>query len=186
MIRLENICKSFDGRPVLQNAQLTVSPCERVCLTGASGCGKSTLLAIAAGTLEPDSGSVMICENIRMAYLYQEDRLFPWLSALENITVTGVEKSRAMSFLADMGLEEDAHKLPSQLSGGMKRRLAIARALAYGGDIYYLDEPLQGLDDGTAGRVLEVLRRELERKTALIVSHSKAEIEALATRIIEM
>jgi len=186
LIRLENINKSFDGRPVLQNVGLTVSPGERVCLTGASGCGKSTLLAIAAGTVKPDSGSVMICENIRMAYLYQEDRLLPWMNALENITVTGVEKSRAMSFLADMGLAEDAHKLPSQLSGGMKRRLAIARALAYGGDIFYLDEPLQGLDDGTAGQVLAVLKRELERKTALIVSHSRTEIEALATRIIEM
>ncbi len=184
MIRLENITKSFGSQVVLDGASLTVEPGERVCLTGASGCGKSTMLAIAAGTLEPDSGDVMICEGIRMAYLYQEDRLLPWLTALENITVTGVSRADAMAMLERVGLAEDAGKKPAQLSGGMKRRLAIARALAYGGDIYYLDEPLQGLDDGTAEKVLEVMLEELTGKTAIIVSHSSTEIEALATRII--
>lgn len=186
MIRLENISKTYDSRLVLDGVSLTVAPGERVCLTGPSGCGKSTLLAIASGTLAPDSGEVMICEGIRMAYLYQEDRLLPWSDALENITVTGAAKERAVELLGRMGLAEDMHKLPSQLSGGMKRRLAIARALAYGGDIYCLDEPLQGLDDGTAGRVLEVLREELTGKTALIVSHSSEEIAALSTRIVTL
>lgn len=185
MIRLENIHKSFDGRVVLDGTDLYVAPGERVCLTGVSGCGKSTLLAIAAGALQPDEGKVMICEGIRMAYLYQEDRLLPWLTALENITVTGVSRDNALSMLERVGLADDANKKPGQLSGGMKRRLAIARALAYGGDVYYLDEPLQGLDDGTAGRVLEVMLDELTGKTAVIVSHSSAEIEALATRIVK-
>jgi len=185
MIKLDNISKSFDGQQVLSGAQLHVSPGERVCLTGVSGCGKSTMLAIAAGTLQPDSGSVTIRDGIRMAYLYQENRLLPWLSALENITVTGVSESDALAMLRRVGLEEDAKKKPGQLSGGMKRRLAIARALAYGGDVYYLDEPLQGLDDGTAERVLEVLLDELTGKTAIIVSHSSTEISALATRTVE-
>ncbi len=186
MIRLENISKSFDGRLILDRVSLTVAPGERVALTGPSGCGKSTLLAIAAGTLPPDSGKTALCEGVQLAYLYQEDRLLPWFDALDNITVTGASPERALELLGKMGLSEDIHKLPGQLSGGMKRRLAIARALAFGGDIYCLDEPLQGLDDGTAGRVLEVLGEELEGKTALIVSHSSAEIAALATRTVEL
>ena len=84
MIRLENICKSFGTQQVLADASLSVAEGERVCLTGVSGCGKSTMLAIASGTLKPDSGSVFIREGIRMAYLYQENRLLPWLNALEN------------------------------------------------------------------------------------------------------
>lgn len=186
VISLKNIYKSFDGRAVLQEVNLSVAPAERVCLVGASGCGKSTLLSIAAGVLEPDSGDVMLCEGVRMAYLYQENRLLPWLTALENITVTGVSEDYARAMLERVGLGADTHKKPKQLSGGMKRRLAIARALAYGGDIYYLDEPLQGLDDGTAGQILRVMLEELTGKTALIVSHSSAEIEALATRIINL
>jgi len=184
MIRLENICKSFGTQQVLANASLSVAEGERVCLTGVSGCGKSTMLAIASGTLKPDSGSVFIREGIRMAYLYQENRLLPWLNALENITVTGVSDTDAKNMLDRVGLLEHCEKKPGQLSGGMKRRLAIARALAYGGDVYYLDEPLQGLDDGTAGRVLDVMLSELSGKTAIIVSHSSSEIESLATRII--
>lgn len=186
MIKLSGIDKSFDGRAVLRGFSLEVAPGERVCLTGPSGCGKSTVLAIASGTLEPDAGEVMICENIRMAYLYQDDRLLPWLDALENITVTGVSKEKAAGMLTLMGLEQDMHKRPKQLSGGMRRRLAIARALAYGGDIYYLDEPLQGLDEDTAQRVMRVMLDSVEGKTVLMVSHNGDEIAALATRVVDM
>ena len=186
MIRLENICKEFDGRPVLQNFSLHAAPGERVCLTGESGCGKSTLLSIAAGGLLPDSGEVFIRNGAKKAFLFQNDRLLPWLNALENITVTGASEKSAMEMLEKMGIAEDFNKLPAQLSGGMSRRLAIARVLAYGGDIYYLDEPLQGLDEATAEKVIEVLRQELEGKTVLMVSHINSEISALATRTIEL
>lgn len=186
MINLNEIYKSFGEKAVLRGASLHVAPGERVCLTGPSGCGKTTLLAIAAGTLPPDSGRAEIRENTRIAFLYQEDRLLPWLDALENITVTGVPADRAMELLDKMGLAADADKRPAQLSGGMRRRLAIARALAFGGDVYFLDEPMQGLDADTAERVMKVMLDELRGKTALIVSHLDEEISALATRTVAL
>ena len=186
MINLNDICKSYGGRTVLSDLSLSVGRGERVCLTGPSGCGKSTLLAIAAGVLEPDSGEVSIKEDARKAFLYQENRLLPWLDALENITVAGVPADRAMEMLDKMGIAADAHKRPAQLSGGMCRRLAIARVLAFGGDIYYLDEPMQGLDADTAGRVMQVMQDELHGKTALIVSHIEEEISALGTRTVAL
>lgn len=186
MINLNDIYKSYGEKAVLRGVSLHVAPGERVCLTGPSGCGKSTLLAIASGTLAPDSGEVSIRKDARMAYLYQENRLLPWLDALENITVAGVPADRAMEMLDKMGLAADARMRPAQLSGGMCRRLAIARALAFGGDIYYLDEPMQGLDADTAGRVMNVMLDELRGKTALIVSHIEDEISALATRTVAL
>ena len=186
MINLNDIYKSYGEKAVLRGVSLHVAPGERVCLTGPSGCGKSTLLAIASGTLAPDSGEVSIHKDARMAYLYQENRLLPWLDALENITVAGVPADRAMEMLDKMGLAADARMRPAQLSGGMCRRLAIARALAFGGDIYYLDEPMQGLDADTAGRVMNVMLDELRGKTALIVSHIEDEISALATRTVAL
>lgn len=186
MIKLSGIDKSFGTKTVLRGFDLEVAPGERVCLTGSSGCGKSTVLAIASGTLAPDAGEVRICENVRMAYLYQDDRLLPWLDALENVAVTGVPQDRAVEMLTLMGLGEDIRKRPGQLSGGMRRRLAIARALAYGGDIFYLDEPLQGLDGDTAERVTGVMLDSLRGRTVLMVSHNDAEIEALATRVVHM
>ncbi len=186
MIKLSNINKSYDGRAVLKDFSLEVAQGERVCLSGPSGCGKSTVLAIASGTLKPDSGEVIINENLRMAYLYQENRLLPWLNALENITVTGVSADKAMEMLGRLGLGADANKRPSELSGGMRRRLAIARALAYGGDVYFFDEPMQGLDDKTADTVMQVMLECVKDKTVLMVSHNDAEISALATRVVRL
>lgn len=185
MIKLTSVCKQFDGREVLRDFSLQVSRGERVCLRGVSGCGKTTVLRILAGLDTADSGTVEI-NGATVSMIFQENRLLPWKSALDNITLVGADKERALELLELLGLGGEQHKLPGELSGGMRRRVAIARALAAPAELYLLDEPIQGLDDGTAGRVLEVMSQVLRGKTAVLVSHDSDEIAALAQRVIDM
>jgi len=186
MIKLEGISKKFDGRPVLRDFSLTVKEGERVCLMGVSGCGKTTVLRLLAELEQPDGGSVEIAGEPRLSVVFQENRLLPWKTALENVTLAGADAQPALDFLERLGLGGEEHKLPGELSGGMRRRVSIARALANPGELFLLDEPIQGLDDGTAGRVLEVMARELEGRTVVLVSHDEDEIAALAQRVVEL
>lgn len=186
MIRLNDVNKSFDGRPVLRDFSLSIADGERVCLKGVSGCGKTTVLRLIAGLEQPDSGTVQIIGEPKLSVIFQEDRLLPWKTALDNITVAGADEATALRLLEQLGLGGEEHKLPRELSGGMRRRVAIARALANPGELFLLDEPVQGLDDGTAGQVLEVMHRELEGRTVILVSHDDDEISALAQRVIEL
>jgi len=186
MIKLTSVCKQFDGRDILRDFSLHIAEGERVCLRGVSGCGKTTVLRMLAGLERPDSGTVVINGSPRISVVFQENRLLPWKSALDNITLVGAEKDRALELLEMLGLDGEHNKLPGELSGGMRRRVAIARALASPAELYLLDEPIQGLDDGTAGRVLEVMSNVLEGRTVVLVSHDEDEISALAQRVIDM
>ncbi len=186
MIKLTSLCKQFDGRDVLRDFSLQINSGERVCLRGVSGCGKTTVLRILAGLETADSGTVEMAGHQRISMIFQENRLLPWKSALDNITLIGADKARALELLELLGLGGEHHKLPGELSGGMRRRVAIARALAAPADLYLLDEPVQGLDDGTADRVLEVMAKTLEGHTVVLVSHDDTEIAALAQRTVDM
>lgn len=186
MIKLTSVCKSFDGRDVLRDFSLSVAEGERVCLKGVSGCGKTTVIRLLAGLEQPDSGSIELAGQPKLSMIFQENRLLPWKSAIDNITVAGADADTAMDYLERLGLGGEQHKLPCELSGGMRRRVAIARALANPGELFLLDEPIQGLDDGTAGKVLEVMAKALEGRTVILVSHDDDEISALAQRVVEM
>lgn len=186
MIKLNSICKSYDGRLLLDNISLHIKKGERLCISGASGCGKTTLMRIIAGLERPDSGSVEIADGARFSMIFQEDRLLEWRTALENLTAVGVSERDSLYWLAELGLKGEENKKVSQLSGGMKRRVAIARALACPGDIMLLDEPIQGLDGENAERVLSAIGKRLEGRTAVIISHNEIELEALGTRVIRM
>ena len=186
MIKLISVNKSFDGRPVLSDFSLTVAEGERVCLKGVSGCGKTTVLRLLAGLEQPDSGTVEITGEPKLSVVFQENRLLPWKTALDNVTLAGADEDTALRMLERLGLGGEEHKLPGQMSGGMRRRVAIARALANPGQLFLLDEPIQGLDDGTAGRVLDVMSHVLRGRTVVLVSHDEDEISALAERVVEM
>lgn len=186
MIELKAVCKEYDGRRVLDDFSLTIADGERVCLRGVSGCGKTTVLRLLAGLEQPDRGEVIISGQPRLSAVFQENRLLPWKSALDNITLIGAERETALDYLERLGLAGEEHKLPGELSGGMRRRVAIARALANPGELFLLDEPIQGLDDGTAGRVLEVMAQALEGRTVVLVTHDNEEAAALAQRVVEM
>ena len=185
MIKLENICKVFGNNTVLSDVSLTVSDGEFVCLTGKSGCGKTTLLRIAAGLDAPDSGTVYT-DGGKYSFCFQENRLLPNVSALDNITAVCPDKKRALEYLHKVGLSEHIKKYPDELSGGMKRRLALCRCLCYGGDVFFLDEPLRELDAETYSKMKELIKEELRGKTVLMITHSEEEAKELSDRVVEL
>jgi NitT/TauT family transport system ATP-binding protein len=189
-----------DGRsmPVLEDINLEISDGEFICLVGPSGCGKSTLLNAMAGFLSPTSGSVTIDgETVtgpdpRRILVFQELGVFPWLTVEGNIGF-GLSKlsrsereQRIAHYVKTVRLEVFENSYPSDLSGGMKQRLQVARALAVNPDILFLDEPFGALDSIT--RVImrgELLRIwEAERRTILFVTHDIDEAVQLADRVV--
>jgi ATP-binding cassette subfamily F protein uup len=172
LLQLKNIRLSFGVEPLLQGAELSVAPGERIALVGRNGSGKSTLLKIAAGEIEADSGERFAQPDARLAYLPQEPDLAGFATALDYVVADLAESedaSRARALLGALGVEVESE--PSTMSGGQARRAALARALAASPDILLLDEPTNHLDI----EAIEWLEKELvERGAALVViSHDK-------------
>lgn len=186
MPELVNVTKRFGEKTVLQNFSLRAPENRVLCLFGPSGCGKTTILRLLAGLLAPDGGQVIRDRRLRYSFLFQEDRLLPWAGALKNLTTVGIPPTAAREALAQVGLSAEEAALPENLSGGMRRRLAIARAAAYGGDYFFLDEPLRGLDEATALRALDCLRGAMRGKGALLITHNPEEARLLADEVIEL
>ena len=183
MVELQDVSLSFDGKPVFSNVSLHIPPGAHTAIMGPSGVGKTTLLRVIAGLLKPDSGRVRV-HTPRRARLFQSPRLLPWLTALENVNTVLSDGPHtlpeAMDWLQRVGLGAAAGKYPAELSGGMLARVALARALAYGGNLVLLDEPFQGLDEDTRAEMIALCREVLREKTTILVTHDRAEAEALA------
>lgn len=177
MITLRNVSKSFGGQTVLDNISFTVPENGIVRLRGASGSGKTTLLRIIAGLCVPDSGEI-VTGGERIAYVFQEDRLLPWLSAKKNAAL-GSSEREAELWLGKMGLSEHMDKRPAELSGGMRRRVALARGFAFGGDALLLDEPFTGLDINLRGEVILPLIAEYALNRPVILAAHEAVDEEL-------
>lgn len=176
-IQIKNLSKAYDGRPVLENFSLALPERGTVCLLGPSGSGKTTLLHLMAGLIKPESGTVSGLKHKKISFIFQEDRLLPWLTAEENVAVVmdkrysaGCSPSR---WLEKLGLAGEEHKRPAELSGGMRRRVAIARALAFSGDVLLMDEPFKGLDAQTRSLVMEVIRQETQGALNILVTHQE-------------
>lgn len=184
MLEFHNVCFAYGEKAVLKDFSFTAKEGVSTAILGPSGYGKTTLLGLASGFLKPQSGKIVPFEHEKFSFVFQEDRLLPWFTALENLTAVNIEKSRAMEYLEKVGLSDSAEKYPDELSGGMCRRLAIARALAFGGDVFFFDEPLRGLDIKTSAEILELIRTETAGKTALIITHSAREAFSLCERIV--
>ncbi len=201
-LRAQQINMTFkSGResiPVLENIDLEVSTGEFLCLVGPSGCGKSTLLSIMAGFLSPTSGIVTIDQeeisgpDPRRIFVFQERGVFPWLTVEGNVgfglfKLPKVERERRIAHYINMvGLEGFENAYPPELSGGMKQRLEVARALAVNPDMLFLDEPFGALDSITR----MIMRVELlriwgaEHKTIIFVTHDIDEAVQLADRVV--
>ncbi len=191
-----------DGKstPVLQDISLDVDEGEFVCLLGPSGCGKSTLLSTMAGFLSPTSGAIKIDGEVvrgpdpRRIFVFQERGVFPWLTVEGNIAfglfrLTPAERQeRVARYIRMVGLEGFEKAYPAALSGGMKQRLEVARALAVNPDMLFLDEPFGALDSITRlimrGELLRIW--EAERKTIIFVTHDIDEAVQLADRVVVM
>lgn len=145
-------------------------------IIGPSGCGKTTLMQLLAGLLKPIQGRVFIGSE-KLSYIFQEPRLFPWMTALENVSTVAITKDHSKELLLSLDLQETAFdQYPSELSGGMKQRIAIARALAWKPDIILMDEPFHGLDSETKNKTANVLFSYLEGKTGILVTHDESDL----------
>ena len=152
MIELEHIHKQYGASVIIEEARLELKAGEITLLQGPSGCGKTTLLEIAAGLIPPDSGE-RVCQAQRIGCVFQDDLLLPWLDARQNLEFSlttlvpeSIRTERIDTWLERTGLTEHAQTLPADLSGGMRRRLNLARALAIQPDLLLLDEPFAFLD----------------------------------------
>ena len=195
MIVFENVSFGYKrGINVLSGFTLEVPDSGRVCLFGKSGCGKSTVLRLAMGLAKPGSGRITGTEGIAVSAVFQEDRLIPWKTVLENVALfaDGTERAaaapadRAAYYLRALGLGDVLQSFPDELSGGMKRRVALARALAHNFDMLVLDEPFTGLDEAAKRNAIELVSRETAGKMLLLATHDLLEAEALGAEIIEL
>lgn len=189
-VSAKNICKSYGGIPVLSDLSLEIAAGSVTAVMGASGCGKTTLISVLTGLVQPDSGVVRIEPDTKLSAIFQEDRLCGNLTVLANIRlVTGSTRTdkEILSALESVGLSGCADRKASELSGGMKRRAALVRALLAKSGVVFLDEPFKGLDVQTRAAVTEYCRRMLGGRTAVLVTHDRTDCEALgASQIIEL
>lgn len=189
MLKAVNITKNFGENKVLNNFTREFAEGRVTAVLGRSGCGKSTLLNVLMGLMKPDGGEVIRGENQRISAVFQENRLCENLTASANIRlVTGKRYSRAeiAAELAAVGLGDCADKPVRTLSGGMKRRTALLRALLAEYDALFLDEPFKGLDEETKRAVMEYVREKTRGKTVVLVTHDRDECAFLADEIIEL
>src|SRR3954471_2946415 len=201
-IEIRDLGKSFpseQGRlAVIENVSLKVNDGQFVALVGPSGCGKSTLLNLMAGFIRPDAGSVTIDGAVRSKanskgiLISQQGSVFPWLTVRENLAFglqghDAAQQARTADHYADIvGLRGFENSYPHELSGGMLKRVELARALVVKPEILYMDEPLAALDALTSLQMRIELRRilEVERHTCLLITHDVEEAIHLADRII--
>lgn len=185
MIEICDLTLRYGEKMVLEHFDLHVSPGQHIALMGPSGCGKTSLLRIIAGLSAPASGTVSV--SGRAAYVFQEPRLFPWMTALENIRVVLPNSEHAATdaknWLVRSGLSDSADKYPAQLSGGMRQRIAICRALAAKSDLLLLDEPLKGLDPALHDEITALIQEYSTNKTLLLVTHDLAEAASLTDTV---
>lgn len=190
-LEIEGVSLSFGSVEVLNDISLTISNREFVAIIGPSGCGKSTLLNVLCGDEQPSKGTVLRHGQVRM--VYQQDGLFPWQTVTENISLglrfvaVEQERKRQVRELLDLiGLEGFEDHYPHQLSGGMRQRVELARALAGESDVLLMDEPFSSLDYLTRLRMRGDIARLIEERprTVVLVTHDIEEAAQLADRIV--
>jgi len=208
VIKIENLVKRFQGRPVLNGVNLEIHKGETFVVIGASGCGKSTLLRNMIGSLKPDSGRVFLLGNditdlngdelddvrMKVGMSFQSSALFDSMTVAENVSLGLIEHTRLQKSVIDIivkmklelvGLRGFEDLMPSELSGGMRKRVALARAIAMDPQIVFYDEPTSGLDPIAQG-VIDKLIIDLSKKlsiTSVVVTHDMKSATAIADKI---
>ncbi len=180
-MKIQHLCKTFDGKVVLDHVSLTLESGGTACLMAPSGRGKTTLLRCIAGLETPDSGQITDLPE-RIAYVFQEDRLCDGFSAVDNIRlVTGkaLGEGEIRRHLEELGLAGSLDQPVRELSGGMRRRVVISRAVCFGADLLLLDEPFKGLDDEARQQTADYILRHRGAAAILCVTHDREDAAAL-------
>lgn len=192
MLECCNVTFSYGKKNIFNNFSFTLGDGEILALMGPSGCGKTTLLRLIAGLETPTKDSIIRSSFQKITYVFQEPRLFPWLTVKENLRVvlpTQREPDSVIDAIMDrVDLKGAGDLYPHELSGGMKSRASLARAMLYDGDLYLLDEPFAALDDGLRRSLSEILYTHIKERgaSAILVTHQFADAHAIADRILQL
>lgn len=174
MLEFKNVYKSYDNE-VLRNLSFLLAEGERIAILGESGIGKTTVFNLILDIEKPDSGEISNRFN-RISTVFQEDRLIDEISALDNLHLVSEKKDESLvEILNNLGIY-DVDQVISEMSGGMKRRVSIARALAYGGDLFLLDEPIQGLDEDNRDNAIDMILRYVDNSALILITHDPGDL----------
>ncbi len=185
ILRVENLKKDFGTLPVIDGWNLELVKEERIAMIGPSGCGKTTFLKIIVDLDRNFSGNIE--RNFeRVGFVFQEPRLIPWISVMENLTFVSPDEDKNIFFLKAMRLEGFENYLPSQLSGGMKQRVNLVRALVVDPEILILDEPFASLDMPVKFAIIEDINalRNQKRFAIIMITHDTKEAISMADRVL--
>lgn len=194
MVTIKGLYKKFGELVLYEDFNMEIETGKIVVILGPSGCGKSTLLKMIAGLEEYNKGKIIFHGKQNLAYIFQEDRLIPWLTVYENIAFVLKSKcslSKMQPIITEvleiLELEQYASYYPSELSGGMQRRVNIARAFVYDSDLLLMDEPFRGLDERLKQKIIKefLIRVKKEKKTVLCITHDRKEANQIADIIYE-
>lgn len=194
-LELQNISKSFDGLPVLRNLNLSFHQGQCYCLMSPSGSGKTTLLRILMGLEQPDQGMVLAggkpqdMNSLTVSAVFQEDRLCESFSPIENVSMCAgrsIKTPRIKWELARLLPEECLNRPVSTLSGGMKRRVAVIRALLTPSRILLMDEPFTGMDDELKRNVISYIREKQDGRLLILSTHQEEDVELIGGELVRL
>ncbi len=182
-MKIHDLHFSFADSVIFDGLDMEITDGKITAIMAPSGKGKSTLLRLMAGLIQPQSGSIDIGDQ-KVGIMFQEPRLFGQLTALQNVMLVIKQKhgkkERALELLDAFGIADAADKYPDELSGGMAKRVSLARAIAYNPDILLLDEPFSALDSDTKKQIIAQTKLLVDGKTVILVTHDLAEAHAFA------
>lgn len=186
-MKLENLYKRFGSKVVFEDFSADVPEKQITCILGSSGKGKSTLMNMILGIEKQDSGKITFDGTPSFSAVFQDNRLLPFCSAAENIKFIGASEESAKAMLSKVGLDGENDTLPDKLSGGMQRRLALARALCKPNYTHLLlDEPFTGQDEQMKEQLVQLIKKETHGKTVVIITHDELLAERIADNIIRI
>jgi len=187
-ILLQNLSKSFGPKRVIEDFSAVIRAGGTTCIMGPSGCGKTTLLFMIMGLVAPDTGTI---EGVpeRKSVVFQEDRLCESFNAVANVRLAcpaDISREEIVRHLSDIGLKESLAIPVRELSGGMRRRVAVVRAVLAGGDVLFFDEPFKGLDAELKNDVIRYVKTQTAGKTVIVVTHDEDEAQQMGGELLPM